>query len=151
MLFIWPLDVPPDSILRPSPYWVYVILCKTPCHLYVGMTRQLWHRLSQHSKGRGSRFTKSHGYRWAIEILPAKNYLEAIALEAATVRRYQASQHCVVSGAYMHEAAAIAALEVKPVPWDLAHKKCPLPTTIYDLKSPIHHRLTWKDGRSHAL
>lgn len=68
-----------------------------------------------------------HGVKALIEILPARNYEEAIALEFATVRRYQRRQHYLVSSGSVHEAAAHYALEVQPFPWDEAHKSCPLP------------------------
>jgi putative endonuclease len=137
--FSWPIPPLPISSLptntspssnNPSPYWVYVILCQRPCHLYVGMTRDLRSRLKQHETGRGSRFTKRHGFRSLIELLPASNYEEAIALETAMVRSYQALQHYLVSGGSIHEKAAHNALEEQPFPWDEAHSSCPLPHNV---------------------
>lgn len=41
------------------PYYVYVLLCKDGSY-YTGYAKDLKHRVEQHKKGRGARYTKIH-------------------------------------------------------------------------------------------
>jgi putative endonuclease len=41
------------------PYYVYIILCKNGCY-YTGYAKNVKHRIEQHKKGRGARYTRMH-------------------------------------------------------------------------------------------
>lgn len=48
-------------------YAVYEIACHTPCHYYVGYSRQIRKRIANHIRGRGAPFTATHKvYAWRI-------------------------------------------------------------------------------------
>jgi predicted GIY-YIG superfamily endonuclease len=49
-------------------YILYGIMCKAPKHYYVGVTRNLESRLAAHMRGKGSAFTRRHGFVW-VEVL----------------------------------------------------------------------------------
>lgn len=44
-------------------YYIYYIECRTPHHHYVGMTKNLSHRIRKHQDGKGAVFTKKYGYK----------------------------------------------------------------------------------------
>ena len=41
------------------PYYVYILLCKDGSY-YTGYAKDLKHRVEQHKKGRGARYTRIH-------------------------------------------------------------------------------------------
>ncbi len=41
------------------PYYVYILLCKNSCY-YTGYAEDVKHRIEQHKKGRGARYTRMH-------------------------------------------------------------------------------------------
>lgn len=42
--------------------YLYEIKCKTPNHLYIGITANLFNRIKAHRTKKGSIFTKKHGF-----------------------------------------------------------------------------------------
>jgi predicted GIY-YIG superfamily endonuclease len=49
-------------------YCVYVIECETPNHYYIGLTRSYNHRIRNHMRGKGARFTQVHGFKKVIAV-----------------------------------------------------------------------------------
>ncbi|MFB0501984.1 MAG: GIY-YIG nuclease family protein [Candidatus Bathyarchaeia archaeon] len=41
------------------PYYIYILLCKDGSY-YTGYAKDLKHRIEQHKKGQGSRYTRMH-------------------------------------------------------------------------------------------
>jgi predicted GIY-YIG superfamily endonuclease len=69
-------------------YCVYVIKCLTPNHYYIGSTAQLSHRILAHKKGRGSTFTKKHGFKQLINVIHCSNHKEASIIEKSLTQFY---------------------------------------------------------------
>jgi len=47
-------------------FYVYLIQCKTPFHIYIGLTARLHRRIHQHEIGNGAFFTRKHGFSYYI-------------------------------------------------------------------------------------
>ena len=47
--------------LLSKPFTVYVLSCRTPDHFYVGITQNFMSRLKNHRRGKGAKFTQTHG------------------------------------------------------------------------------------------
>ena len=76
----------PDEISE--KYFVYVIECRTPNHYYVGFTRNLYQRITQHNTGIGSEFTKIHGVKRVVETFYYFTEDDALAAEEKITRQY---------------------------------------------------------------
>lgn len=82
-----------------SPYWVYVIQCKTPNRIQVGMTCDLPRRIEEHRRGEsGSPTIVWHGFKGVIETLPVSTREAAFVLERATVLRYLQQGYIATGG-----------------------------------------------------
>lgn len=49
--------------------WVYVVYTEKPGYVYVGQSKWIKDRLKNHRTGKGSKFTKVHGYLHAVVVL----------------------------------------------------------------------------------
>lgn len=83
-------------------YNIYCIECFTPNHFYVGQSSQVFHRLYQHTRGQGSRFTKEHGVKFWSVVNDAVDYEDALIKEFREYQ-YQKSLGHVVGGFSKYE------------------------------------------------
>ena len=74
------------GLKKDHQHLVYVLECITPGHYYVGLTKNLRVRFEQHKKGQGSEYTKIHGAKQIIQIIPCHSKEHALKEEKKVTR-----------------------------------------------------------------
>lgn len=79
-------------------YFLYMVTCKVPKHIYIGHTQDFLHRASKHKKGEGAAFIRRYGFK---NILLIKNFVtrsEASIEESKLTKRLRKLKGFVVNG-----------------------------------------------------
>lgn len=83
-----------------SWFYLYQITCKTPGHIYVGITQKPEHRKQQHIRGKGARFTILNGVQKFTVLNRFKTIEEARDAENARTRQLDARGGVVRGGSW---------------------------------------------------
>ena len=78
-------------------FWVYLIECETPGHIYVGQTSNVVRRYAQHLSGKGAKFTQKHGVKSLISTLKCDSREAALDLEKTMVNKLMIHPNVIAS------------------------------------------------------
>lgn len=71
-------------------WYLYQVECRTPFHVYIGITQSPFLRFKQHRLGRGALFTQKHGVKKAVVLKRFESYESAREAEDARTRQLDA-------------------------------------------------------------
>ena len=78
------------------PYYVYILLCKDGSY-YTGYAKDIKHRVEQHKKGQGARYTRMHDAEKIVYVEEFDSQSEAMKRERQIKSLKQAEKHKLVN------------------------------------------------------
>jgi len=78
------------------PYYVYILLCKDGSY-YTGYAKDIKHRVEQHKKGQGARYTRMHEAEKIVYVEEFDSQSEAMKRERQIKSLKQAEKHKLVN------------------------------------------------------
>lgn len=81
-----------------NSFTIYMVVTRTPKHLYIGSTENIERRIIQHSTGKGAKFLKEHGVKKVIVIEKTNTLEKALSIEAGWSKKLRNMSSFVVSG-----------------------------------------------------
>jgi len=78
------------------PYYVYILLCKDGSY-YTGYAKDIKHRVEQHKKGQGARYTRMHEAEKIVYVEKFDSQSEAMKRERQIKSLKQAEKHKLVN------------------------------------------------------